>query len=255
MIYVLGYSDTAIEACKSFNSIYDIDYRIVTNKIDVQDKEIRLDDLWVAVQRDNYPIIMKGGFDTKTFMRIVLSHLDTKSFLYHICRFIHPMKPTLYMTDGALNIHMNMEQKVKATKGLADFIKKCGDNPIVGLITPSGEINPKIQSSIDALYVYNQLNTQYQMMIGSFDTLLSIENAKHKNIVNQTEEANCLICDNLDQANTLWKSLTMFGDFTVAGLVLGAPFPIVLTSRNDTYYSKLESLKLAYNFYNKEGDK
>ncbi|MEB7997645.1 hypothetical protein NGH84_04840 [Staphylococcus saprophyticus] len=48
----------------------------------------------------------------------------------------------------------------------------------------------------------------------------------------------------------MYKSFTYFGEARVASLILGAKFPIVLTSRSDTKQNKLDSLLLALKVLN-----
>ena len=54
-----------------------------------------------------------------------------------------------------------------------------------------------------------------------------------------------LIFPNIEAGNTFYKSTTFFGNSTHVGLILGATNPIVLTSRSDSYKSKLYSIALA----------
>jgi len=58
-------------------------------------------------------------------------------------------------------------------------------------------------------------------------------------------DADILIFPNIEAGNTFYKSTTFFGNSTPVGLILGATNPIVLTSRSDSYKSKLYSIALA----------
>lgn len=49
----------------------------------------------------------------------------------------------------------------------------------------------------------------------------------------------------LESGNTFYKSTTFLANSIPAGIVLGASNPIVLTSRSNSYKSKLYSIALA----------
>ena len=180
-------------------------------------------------------------------MRFILKLNINKNFLFHSAIFFDKNTNNIkfVMSDGAINIYPNIAQKIKMIKENNELLKQLNIIPYFGLITPSGEFNLKINSSVDGYNIKNLLEQQgYNIEVGSFDTLVDIENAKNKGL-NFKNTVNCLICDNLDQANTLWKSLTIFGNFNVAGLVMGMDIPIILTSRNDSIESKLLSIEIA----------
>ncbi len=49
----------------------------------------------------------------------------------------------------------------------------------------------------------------------------------------------------LNAGNILDKSLRFFADYKTAGVVLGAKFPLIMTSRSDTAANKLNSIACA----------
>ena len=58
-------------------------------------------------------------------------------------------------------------------------------------------------------------------------------------------DADLLIFPDLVAANTFYKSISLFGRATMAGIICGANAPIVIPSRADTAESKFYSLALA----------
>jgi phosphate butyryltransferase len=80
----------------------------------------------------------------------------------------------------------------------------------------------------------------------SIDVAVNHDSAETKGISHVVAgDADILIFPNIESGNTFYKSTTLFGNSNVAGLVLGAKNPIVLTSRTDSYKSKLYSIALA----------
>ena len=57
--------------------------------------------------------------------------------------------------------------------------------------------------------------------------------------------ANCLIFPDIEAGNTFYKTITLFGGATVAGMLVGTTAPVVVTSRADTADSKFYSLATA----------
>ncbi|MEK2535751.1 phosphate acyltransferase, partial [Tetragenococcus halophilus] len=58
-------------------------------------------------------------------------------------------------------------------------------------------------------------------------------------------DADVLVVPNIDVGNTLYKSLVLFGQAIVGGMIIGTTVPIVVTSRSDSANSKLIGLELA----------
>mgnify|MGYP003455850749 CR=1 FL=1 len=76
------------------------------------------------------------------------------------------------------------------------------------------------------------------------DAALDLDIAKLKNSKTTKKDlADILIVPDINVGNAIWKSLTVFGDFTVAGIVWGMFIPCLLNSRGDkkaSYYRSLE---------------
>jgi phosphate butyryltransferase len=50
--------------------------------------------------------------------------------------------------------------------------------------------------------------------------------------------------DKIEVGNAIYKALIIFGDTLAAGLVMGAKFPIIITSRSDDLRNKILSVCL-----------
>jgi phosphate acetyltransferase len=80
----------------------------------------------------------------------------------------------------------------------------------------------------------------------SFDTAISASSAKMKHLTSPVSgQADILLAPNLEAGNMLVKELVYWGGAKVAGLVLGARVPIILTSRADSAESRLASCAVA----------
>lgn len=197
------------------------------------------------LENGNTPIFMKGLIETSDFMRLILKHgkLYDKSKLLSHCgifddRFI--------LTDGALNINPSKEEKVKIMENAIFLFNKLykGEKAKVSILTPAGKFNPKIQSSVDGAFVMENLEDKADFVFDQLDTAVSNKAAEIKGKTFD-KESNILLCHDLDSGNILYKSFTQFCGYLVAGLIIGAKFPICLTSRSDSTESKLKSLSYA----------
>ena len=57
--------------------------------------------------------------------------------------------------------------------------------------------------------------------------------------------ADLLIFPNIESGNTFYKTITLFGNATIAGMLQGASCPVILPSRSDSPESKFNSMLLA----------
>ena len=58
-------------------------------------------------------------------------------------------------------------------------------------------------------------------------------------------QADLLVVPNIEAGNVLYKALVYFANAPLAGIVVGAAAPVVLTSRADSPATKLNSIALA----------
>lgn len=80
----------------------------------------------------------------------------------------------------------------------------------------------------------------------AFDNAVSLDAARTKGIVSPVAgQADILVVPDLESGNKLAKQLEYLADAEAAGIVLGARFPIVLTSRSDSPLAHLASCALA----------
>ncbi|MCL2748591.1 MAG: phosphate acyltransferase [Alphaproteobacteria bacterium] len=197
-------------------------------------------------------IIMKGLAETSDFMRRVLQINKNYGggFISQCGVFQRAGERPFIVTDSALNIAPNLRDKEGITKNAIFLARRTGisKNPVVNFLTPSSRIVSNIKSSVDACYLENYVHENFpgiRAMHNALDVCFT-DSAKDKNIEN-AERPDILIMDNIDQGNSLYKALTIFGGFSVAGFVVGNEKmpPVILTSRSDSMESKLWSVELS----------
>jgi phosphate butyryltransferase len=75
------------------------------------------------------------------------------------------------------------------------------------------------------------------------DNALSVQSCKVKGLKSPVGgDADLCIVPNIETGNVFYKLLTIMGNSKVAGIVIGAQAPVVLTSRADSEQSKYLSI-------------
>lgn len=206
-------------------------------------------------------VLVKGNLMSSTLLSFVLSNksfIAKHGLLNHVACFNVPTyHKTLMLSDVALNINPSVEEKKQIINNLTEFSKALGyDQFKVGILSSVEKPTKKILSSTDAeklKNIFSRTTSDYLFVDGplAFDNAISMESVIEKNIKSHVAgDVDALLVSNIDVGNALYKSFTYFANARVASLVLGAKFPIVLTSRADTKQNKLDSLLLALKILN-----
>lgn len=201
-------------------------------------------------------LLMKGLVDTSIFLKAVLHKewgIKEKSVLSHVCIATLPHKDKLYfISDSAMNILPDLITKKSIIENAVFVARACGlKYPRVGVLSAIEKVNEKMPSSVDA-YELSQMAKRNEILNCSvdgpfaFDNAIDIEAAHHKSVSHlNAGECDVLIVPNLESGNILTKSITYFSQGDVAGLVIGASVPIIVTSRADSDADKLNSIVCA----------
>jgi phosphate butyryltransferase len=119
-------------------------------------------------------------------------------------------------------------------------------------LAPLETVNPSIPSTVDAAILSKMADRKQfhgRVIVDgplALDNAISIEAAEHKGIQSIVAgKADILVVPDLNAGNILHKSLVFFANKVVAGIVMGAKVPVIMTSRSDSLESKLASLGLA----------
>ncbi|QMS84310.1 phosphate acyltransferase [Candidatus Xianfuyuplasma coldseepsis] len=206
------------------------------------------------VSKQENSILMKGLIDTITLLDEVHDKehgLLTGDFLSHLGVIDIPAyHKLLFISDAAFNISPNEEEKIKIINNTLEFVTSLGIfKPKIALVSAFETVHEEIQSTVEAKNIVEQLRDDERFYIGgpmSIDIAVSHEAAETKGIKHVVAgDADVLIFPNIEAGNTFYKSTTFFANSTPVGIILGASNPIVLTSRSDSYKSKLYSIALA----------
>jgi len=202
-------------------------------------------------------VVMKGKLHTDDFLRAILDKevgLRTGRLLSHVFLLEVPMpvKRLIFVTDGAMNIAPNFEEKAQICTNAISLARLFGiEQPKVAALAGVELVNPKMQATQDAA-VLSLMSYRGQFQHGmvegplAMDIAVSEEAARIKGIKNPVAgKADILLMPSLEAGNILVKGYSHLAGGRTAGLVLGAKAPIVLTSRSDTAEAKFLSIACA----------
>ena len=128
-------------------------------------------------------------------------------------------------------------------------MRSASTQPRVAILSAVETVNRKIRSTLDAAALCKMADRGQitgGMLDGplAFDNAISEEAAKTKGIVSPVAgQADILVVPDLEAGNMLAKQLEYLAEAEVAGIVLGARVPIILTSRADRTLARLGVLR------------
>jgi len=201
-------------------------------------------------------MVMKGLIDTANFLRAVLDKeigLRTKGLMSHVAVFEIPKFDRLILvTDAAMNKYPDLKEKIEIVKNAVTVSKALGTKlPKVAPICAVEVVNPKMPPTLDAAAL-SQMNARGQIKGCLIDGPLAIDNAlseeaaKHKGIESPVAgKADIMLMPNIEAGNVMYKTLAFTTESKNGGLLIGAAAPVIVTSRADTYETKMNSIALA----------
>lgn len=201
-------------------------------------------------------MVMKGLVDTATFLRSVLNKevgLRTGNLMSHVAVFeIEGIDRLILLTDAAFNTYPDLKQKVQIINNSVMVAKSCGiENIKVAPICAVEVVNPDMPATVDAALL-SKMSDRGQIkgciVDGplALDNALSEEAAHHKGITGSVAgRADILLLPNIDVANVMYKTLTYTSNTKNGGILVGASAPVILTSRTDSFETKVNSIALA----------
>jgi len=223
--------------------------------IDIKEKDEACRRAVELVSSGKAHLVMKGLVDTSIILKAVLDEkigLRTGNILSHVAVFdVEGYDRLFYVTDAAMNIAPNLEQKKQIIENAVQVANALGnDNPKVAVLAAVEKVNPKMQATLDAaeLVKMNEEGTLKGCVVGgpfALDNAVSVEAAKHKGIEHPVAGyADILMVPVIEAGNMLYKSMVFFARAKNAGIIVGAKAPVVLTSRADSDEAKLNSIAI-----------
>jgi phosphotransacetylase len=197
--------------------------------------------------------LVKGHIHTNVFMGPIVRDLRGDRRVSHVFVLELPAYPKLLsVTDAAVNIAPDLDAKRSITQNAIDLVQRFGiERPKVAALSAVELVNSSIASSLDAACLAKMAD-RGQIKGGivdgplAFDVAISAESAETKHLVSPVAgDVDILVVPDIDAGNILVKDLAYLAEATLAGVVLGAAVPVVLTSRADPPEARFLSCALA----------
>ncbi len=201
---------------------------------------------------------MKGIIDTKNFLKSVLDKevgLRTGGPLSHVCVFDIPgIDRLMFLTDVAFMTYPTLEDKANIIKNTVPVCKACGiDVPKVAPLAAVEVVNPKMPATVEAAELAKMCEEgQITDCIVdgplSLDLAIDPEAAKHKGATDRKiqGDADVLLFPDIHAGNMVYKAIVHMVPGVKNGCILtGTKVPVILTSRSDTFETKVNSIALA----------
>lgn len=205
-------------------------------------------------QADMY---MKGLIDTKSFLKSVLDKevgLRTGKPLSHVAVFeVKGVDHLLFLTDVAFMTYPTLEDKKAIIENTVAVCHACGiPNPKVAPIAAVEVVNPKMPCTVDAeaLTKMNENGEITGCIVDgplSMDMAIDKEAAAHKGGTGRkiAGDADVLLFPDIHAGNLVYKTLTHLCEVKNGCILTGTAAPVILTSRSDTFETKMNSIALA----------
>jgi len=196
--------------------------------------------------------LMKGGTDTSVLMHAVLDHatgIRDAELLSHVAVLQVDRYPKpLAITDGGVTIAPDLAAKAAIVRNAVRVTRALGiDRAKVAALAAKEKVVPAMPATVDAAALAS-MSFEGAVVDGplALDNAIDPHSARLKGIVSEVAgDADVLLAPDIETGNLLGKTLQYLGGARLAGLVVGARVPLVLTSRADDDRCRLDSLALA----------
>jgi phosphate butyryltransferase len=211
----------------------------------------------LLVREGHADVLMKGIINTDNLLRAVLNKehglLPKGNVLSHITAAQIPTyNKLLFFSDAAVIPRPTLEQFDAMIRYNVAVCRQMGiETPRVALIHCTEKVNEKFPHTLDyvALKERAEAGAYGDMYLdGPMDakTACDAHSGEVKGISSPVVgHADMLIFPNIESGNTFYKTLSLFGDANMAGMLQGTTAPVVVPSRADSGNSKFYSLALA----------
>lgn len=200
---------------------------------------------------------MKGLIDTKGFLKSVLDKevgLRTGKTLSHVALFeVEGYERLLFLSDVAFIPYPSLEDKVGIINNTVEVAHACGiECPKVVPLAAVEVINPKMQATVDAgeLTKMNEEGSITGCIVDgplSMDLAIDPEAARHKGATGRkiVGDADVLLFPDIHAGNITYKALVHMTKSKNGCILTGTKAPVILTSRSDSFETKVNSIALA----------
>ena len=211
----------------------------------------------LLVREGHADVLMKGIINTDNLLRAVLNKehglLPKGNVLSHITvAQIPTYNKLLFCSAAAVIPNPQLNHLDAMIRYNVDVCRKMGiESPRVALIHCTEKVNEKFPFTLDYVTLKERAEAgEYGSMFldGPMDakTACDAHSGEVKGINSPVVgHADMVIFPNIIAANTFYKTLSLFGDANMAGMLQGTTAPVVVPSRADSGNSKFYSLAFA----------
>jgi phosphate butyryltransferase len=201
-------------------------------------------------------VVVKGQIRTRDLLSVALNRhigIRGRDLLSHVGIFELPgMDRLIYLSDSGVVVYPNVYQKLEIINNVVEVAHLFGvPEPKVAILAASETVHPKIPASIDALAL-SKMAEQGWVEGAVVDGPLGLDLAISPRAAELEEsdspvagQADVLIVPNVEAGNIVAKGLLYFARARMAGLVVGAKVPIIISSRADSAETRYLSLAMA----------
>jgi phosphate butyryltransferase len=201
-------------------------------------------------------VVVKGQIKTSELLSTALNRevgIRGPGLLTHVALFELPgMDRLVYLSDSGVVVYPDVYQKLEIINNVVAVAHLFGvAEPKVAILAASETVHPKIPASIDALALA-KMAEQGWVKGAVVDGPLGLELAISPQVARLEESespiaglADVLIVPNVEAGNIVAKGLLYFAHARMAGLVVGARVPVVISSRADSAETRYLSLAMA----------
>jgi phosphate butyryltransferase len=211
----------------------------------------------VALAREGQAdVVVKGQVKTADLLGAALNrHIGIRGhdLLSHVAVYELPnVDRLIYLSDSGVVVYPDIAQKLAIINNVVAVAHLFGlARPKVAILAASETVHPHIPASIDALALA-KMAEQGWVQGAIVDGPLGLELAISPRAAALAEVespiaglADVLIVPNVEAGNIVAKGLLYFAHARMAGLVVGARVPIVISSRADSAETRYLSLAMA----------
>lgn len=224
--------------------------------IDVENDAAAAEKAVEFIHHNKADFIMKGKIQTADILRAVVNKekgLGTGNVMSHfVFNEVPNYHKLMVTTDGGMMMYPNLNEKKQIIENAVNTLIAMGyENPKVAVLAAVEKVNPKMPESVDAglLKEMNKNGKIKNCIVEgpiSYDLAVSKRSAELKGYNSPVAgDADILISPNITAGNILGKSLLCSAGAKMAGFIVGAKVPIVLTSRGSSAEEKYLSLVLS----------
>ena len=158
-----------------------------------------------------------------------------------------------YLTDVAFIPYPTLEDKVGIINNTVEVAHACGvECPKVAPLAAVEVVNPKMPATVEAaeLMKMNEEGKITGCIVDgplSMDLAIDPEAARHKGATDRkiVGDADILLFPDIHAGNLVYKTLVHTANVKNGCILTGTKAPVILTSRSDTFETKVNSIALA----------